>query len=161
MAPLRLRDDRSATEPLLYLAIGVAAGFALGAFADRGVTRRLAARLAAWVDATVGDDTIDDDVPLDTAFTDTDEHLAHEGFAAAAAVAGRVLEAFENDPVLCERALEIDAPAPGAIALSGTVPSARDAAHAVTIARGVPGVVEVENAIRVRGPRRRGAPGGR
>jgi hypothetical protein len=62
----------------------------------------------------------------------------------------RVLTAFEQDPILAGRDIEIDEPEPAVIALSGRVPSAEDATHAVTIARGVPGVERVENYIRIR-----------
>jgi osmotically-inducible protein OsmY len=67
----------------------------------------------------------------------------------------RVLAAFEQDPVLSERAIEIDADEPGTIVLRGTVPSAEDAAYAMTIARGTPGVTQVENLLRVRTARPR------
>lgn len=61
----------------------------------------------------------------------------------------RVLEAFSNDPVLAARAVEIEADG-GAILLHGRVHTAREVQHAVTIARGVPGVVEVRQRLRVR-----------
>lgn len=66
------------------------------------------------------------------------------------AVDERVLEAFSNDPVLAEREIEIEETAPGAILLHGDVHTAREVAHAVTIARGVPGVTGVRQKLRVR-----------
>jgi hypothetical protein len=62
----------------------------------------------------------------------------------------RVLAAFEQDPVLSNRMIEIDEPEPATIVLAGRVPTAEEAAHALTIARGVPGVVRVQNNLRVR-----------
>jgi osmotically-inducible protein OsmY len=66
-----------------------------------------------------------------------------------AALDERVLEAFSNDPVLALRAVEIESDG-GAILLHGRVHTAREVQHAVTIARGVPGVVEVRQRLRVR-----------
>jgi hypothetical protein len=66
----------------------------------------------------------------------------------------RVLSAFDADPLLATLPIEIDAPEPGTIALDGVVPSAKLIAHAVTIARGTPGVERVEHTLDVRRPRR-------
>ncbi len=64
----------------------------------------------------------------------------------------RVLEAFENDPILAARAVEIQSD-DTTILLHGRVHSAREVQHAVTIARGVPGVVEVRQRLKVRAAR--------
>lgn len=61
----------------------------------------------------------------------------------------RVLVAFTNDPILADRAVEIESEE-DTIILHGRVHSAREVQHAVTIARGVPGVVEVRQRLRVR-----------
>ena len=65
-------------------------------------------------------------------------------------IGSRVLEAFLNDPVLAERAVEIEADAEGAVLLHGRVATAREVSHAVTIAGGVPGVTGVRQRLRVR-----------
>ncbi|MBX3133369.1 MAG: BON domain-containing protein [Gemmatimonadaceae bacterium] len=66
----------------------------------------------------------------------------------------RVLEAFVNDPVLAERPVEIEADDDaGEILLFGQVRSPREVSHAVTIARGVPGVRRVRQRLSVRGRR--------
>jgi len=65
----------------------------------------------------------------------------------------RVLEAFSNDPILAERAIEIEADDDGDVILYGRVRAAREVAHAVTLARGVPGVTRVRQQLQVR-PRR-------
>jgi hypothetical protein len=57
----------------------------------------------------------------------------------------RVLEAFRNDPVLSERAIDIGEIGEGIIELAGWVDSEAEAEHAVTIARGVPDVDTVVN----------------
>jgi hypothetical protein len=58
-----------------------------------------------------------------------------------------VLEAFRNDPILCERAIDIGSISDGVIELAGWVEDEEEAHHAVTIARGVPGVDTVVNRI--------------
>jgi hypothetical protein len=91
----------------------------------------------------VGDDEDDFDATEDEGSgfePDTDSDCIDE----------RVLAAFEQDPILAERDIEIDEPEPAVIALAGRVSSDEDARHAVTIARGVPGVERVENYIRIR-----------
>jgi hypothetical protein len=99
-----------------------------------------------------------DDPDLDLPYHAADATAAHDfddDDDDDARVDARVLSAFENDPVLSARAIEIDEPEPGVIVLTGRIGSARDAAHAVTIARGTPGVTEVENLLRVRRTSRR------
>lgn len=62
----------------------------------------------------------------------------------------RVLEAFSNDPVLAERPIEIEQTDEGGVLLHGEVRTSREVAHAVTLARGVPGVAGVRQRLRVR-----------
>lgn len=67
----------------------------------------------------------------------------------------RVLEAFENDPVLAERDVEIDADdEAGTVTLYGSVRAPKEVAHAVTLARGVPGVTKVRQRLEVARRRR-------
>lgn len=66
----------------------------------------------------------------------------------------RVLEAFHNDPVLRDRAVDIGAIAPGVIELTGWVHGDDEIRHALTLARGVPDVEHVVNQLAVRTPRR-------
>ncbi len=58
-----------------------------------------------------------------------------------------MLEAFRNDPILCERAVDIGSLNAGVIELAGWVEDESESEHAVTIARGVPGVDTVINRI--------------
>ncbi len=77
-----------------------------------------------------GMDAVDEDIPL---------------------LEERVLEAFNNDPILAERAIDIGAMGTGSgvIELAGWVDSDDEAEHAMTIARGVPGVETVVNRLLV------------
>jgi hypothetical protein len=61
----------------------------------------------------------------------------------------RVLEAFNNDPILAERAIDIGSMGRGIIELAGWVDSDDEAEHAMTLARGVPGVETVVNRLLV------------
>ena len=62
----------------------------------------------------------------------------------------RVLEAFRNDPILSERAVDIGAIGRGIIELTGWVHEEDETQHAVTITRGIPGVDTVVNRLTVR-----------
>ena len=62
----------------------------------------------------------------------------------------RVLEAFRNDPVLSERAVDIGAIGRGIIELTGFVQAEDESHNAVVLTRGVPGVVTVVNRLEVR-----------
>ncbi len=97
-------------------------------------------------------DDVEDDVEAEDEFEGAEEESDEDDEEAAAALDERVLEAFSNDPVLSQRAVEIESDG-GAILLHGRVRSAREVQHAVTIARGVPGVVEVRQRLRVRAHR--------
>jgi hypothetical protein len=64
----------------------------------------------------------------------------------------RVLDRFEEDAVLRQRALDIAAVGGGVIELSGWVHSGDEAARAAALARAVQGVSMVLNRITIRGP---------
>ncbi len=73
------------------------------------------------------------------------------GFASADPdLEDRVLAAFNNDPVLSERAVDIGAVSPATIELTGTVYTREEAEHATVLAGGVPGVGTVVNRLSVR-----------
>lgn len=92
------------------------------------------------------DDDLDDDDEEDL---DEDEDEDDEAGTDSEVLASRVLEAFVNDPVLAERDVEIEADDEGTVSLFGRVRTRKEAAHAATIAGGVPGVEEVEDYLRV------------
>jgi hypothetical protein len=68
-----------------------------------------------------------------------------DGGDADEALEERVLEAFRNDPLLAERAIDIGSLGASTIELAGWVEHEREAEYAMTIARGVPGVTTVVN----------------
>ncbi|BAH38326.1 MAG TPA: BON domain-containing protein [Gemmatimonas aurantiaca] len=59
----------------------------------------------------------------------------------------RVLDAFQNDPILAHRSIDIGAVSPGEVELTGWVAAATEIDYALTIARGVPGVEYVLNSL--------------
>lgn len=74
-----------------------------------------------------------------------------EPFASAdPALEDRVLTAFTNDPVLCERAIDIGAIGERTIELTGVVDTDEEYEHATVVTRGVPGVETVVNRLTVR-----------
>jgi hypothetical protein len=139
MSPLRYRDDDSQTSGLLYLAAGAVLGLAAGlVVSDRfGGFSALTAKLRDRVSRHREDDL--DEEEADTEVDEEDEALE-----------ARVLEAFRNDPILSERAIDIGAIGDGIIELTGWVHDPDEATHAVTITRGVPGVETVVNRLDVR-----------
>lgn len=138
MSPLRYRDDDSQTSGLLFLAAGAVLGLAAGlVVADRfGGFSALTSRLRERVGRHRDEETDEEEAELE----DEDEDALEE----------RVLEAFRNDPILAERAVDIGAIGDGIIELTGWVHEADEATHAVTITRGVPGVETVVNRLDVR-----------
>jgi len=138
MSPLRYRDDDSQTSGLLFLAAGAVLGLAAGlVVADRfgGFSA-----LTSKIRERVGRHRDDDDLEDDESEVEEDDEALEE----------RVLEAFRNDPILAERAVDIGAIGDGIIELTGWVHEPDEATHAVTITRGVPGVETVVNRLDVR-----------
>jgi osmotically-inducible protein OsmY len=150
MSPVRFREDDSHVTGTVAAAItGALAGFAVGMLVAQrvggidGLRQRIRRSLQETMEpeatrhgAEVGDyhdydDDIEDD--FDESW-DRDEEIEE-----------RVLEAFRNDPVLCERAVDIGSIGEGIVELAGWVDSEEEATHAVTVARGVPDVVTVVN----------------
>jgi hypothetical protein len=139
MSPLRYRDDDTGSSGLLYLAAGAVLGLAAGLIvADRfGGFSSLTAKIRDRVGRVRDVDDEDGDAEIDA-----DDEALEE----------RVLEAFRNDPILSERAIDIGAIGDGIIELTGWVHEPDEATHAVTITRGVPGVETVVNRLDVRLP---------
>lgn len=148
MSPFRYRDDdSSSTTTVLGVLVGAIAGFAVGVFvADKmggigGMKERIrrgrpveseGPSYIAAEEFEEFDDIEEDDLE------DVDMDLE-----------GRVLEAFRNDPILSERAVDIGAIGDGIIELAGWVDTEDESQHAVTLARGVPDVVTVVNRLTV------------
>ena len=105
----------------------------------------------AELDAEAADAELDDvEYDDDDDDPDADDEADSEDEDEADALDARVLEAFANDPVLAERPVEIEEERDGSIVLHGRVNSEREVKHAVTIARGVPGVERVRQRLTVR-----------
>lgn len=92
------------------------------------------------------DDYDEDEDEDDEDYEDEEEELHFD----SSLLDARVLEAFQNDPILAERAVEIESEPAGTIVLHGRVRTAREVKHAVTLARGVPGVRSVRQRLAVR-----------
>ena len=143
MSPFRYRDDEPSTSrTVATVLVGALAGFALGVLVSNriggwpGLRGRLRALAGGPAEATrhaaeVGEYYDDEEYAEDDEIEEgeRDEELED-----------RVLEAFRNDPILCERAVDIGSLGPGIIELSGWVESEDESQHAVTLARGVPEV---------------------
>jgi osmotically-inducible protein OsmY len=149
MSPFRYRDEESSsTGTVLGIIAGAVAGFAVGMYVAQrvggleGLTSKLRRRGIGRTDDTLrGAHAADEDE-----FEDYEEdELETEDFDEA--LEQRVLEAFRNDPILAERAVDIGSIGEGVIELAGWVEDEDEAKHAVTIARGVPGVDTVVNRI--------------
>lgn len=140
MTPFRYRDEDEPTHAPLYLMIGALAGLTAGVvLAERfgglsGITERVRDRLRG----------------PDTEFDSDDYEYEGGELSESEAMEERVLEAFRNDPILSERAVDIGAVAAATIELSGWVHTTEETEHAVIMARGVPGVTTVVNRLDVR-----------
>jgi hypothetical protein len=166
MSPFRYRDeppyiyaedeDDSSARSALYIAIGAAAGFAAGVLmAERfggfkGLTDRIKDRFGGGTEEEedefdyegLDEDEFDPDVDEDTGTSKASLNGSED-------LEERVLEAFRNDPILSERAVDIGAVEDGIIELTGSVNSEDEAHQAVVIARGVPGVETVVNRLTI------------
>ena len=156
MSPIRYRDRDSSAAGTLLVTVGALAGLAAGVLlAQRygglsGLTTRVRDRLNSRfgadevegdeMDSPRGFDAPDYDDAGGDAFDDGSDEALEE----------RVLEAFRNDPILSERAVDIGAIGSGIIELTGWVQAEDETSHAVTVTRGVPGVATVVNRLTVR-----------
>ena len=157
MRHLRYRDD-TPSRGALYLAVGAVAGLAAGVLITQrfgGLDRlselgtQMRRRLRRAEPAEPGEGYEDDDIGYAgygaEAYDELEEELTPEE-----ELEERVLEAFRNDPVLSERAVDIGAIGEGIIELTGWVHGEDEITHAMTITRGVPGVDTVVNRLTVR-----------
>jgi BON domain-containing protein len=162
MSPIRYRDEppyiyaEDEEEPssrgALFIAIGAAAGFAAGVLmAERfGGFKGLTDRIKDSFGGGAGEEEDDfdyeglDDDEFDPDF-DEEADTPGASLDGAEELEERVLEAFRNDPILSERAVDIGALEDGIIELTGSVNSDDESRQAMVIARGVPGVETVVN----------------
>jgi hypothetical protein len=171
MSPFRYRDEppyiyaedeeESPSRSALYIAIGAAAGFAAGVLmAERfggfkGLTERIKDTFGAGAGGAAGEeeDEFDyeglDEDEFDPDFDD-DITPSKASLNGVEELEERVLEAFRNDPILSERAIDIGSVEDGIIELTGWVNAEGESHQAVVIARGVPGVETVVNRLAIR-----------
>lgn len=154
MPPIRFRDDDSSSRGLYFLIGGAVAGLALGVFLAQRAGGFSA--LSARVRERFGKDGLRSDRTEGAHGVADDEDDMEDDFDAdeAEELEERVLEAFRNDPILSERAVDIGAIGDGIIELTGTVHDEDEADHAVTLTRGVPGVTTVLNRVTARAEER-------
>ena len=149
MSPFRYQDEESAATGALYIALGALAGFAAGVVVAQhyggvaGLTDRIREKLGR---AQAGDTTEDEHEEYETSYDDDHERPLEP----TEELEERVLEAFRNDPILSERAIDIGALDDGIVELTGWVNAADEAEQAVVITRGVPGVDTVVNRLAIR-----------
>jgi hypothetical protein len=149
MSPLHFREEESSTtSTVLGVLLGAAAGFAVGMLVAQrvggfsGLTSKLRGKGEGFVGSRRRGRDLEDEDELEEY---EDDELESEGEDAE--LEERVLEAFRNDPILAERAIDIGSISDGVIELAGWVDTEEESHHAVTIARGVPGVDTVVNRI--------------
>ena len=153
MSYLRFKDedDSSIAGTVGPVLLGALAAYAVGMLVAqrvggfKGIADKVRRRGKDVVDTLSATPTVADD------FADYDEYEDDEieDQDAASGLEEHVLEAFRNDPILAERALDIGGIGESTIELAGWVTSEEEAEHAVTIARGVPGVQTVLNRIAI------------
>jgi hypothetical protein len=144
-------DESSVTGTVTSVLLGAVAGFAVGMLVAQrvGGLSGLTARLRGGADDAAaelpGGPVVADD------FADYEDDYEDDELEASGAEGSeleeRVLEAFRNDPILSERAVDIGGIGESTIELAGWVSTDEESEHAVTIARGVPGVGTVLNRI--------------
>jgi osmotically-inducible protein OsmY len=170
MSPFRYRDEESTSASALYVALGALAGFAAGVVVAQqyggfsGITSKIRERFGAAVaeadtdeeesnqlgaqahDHDYGDSADDEDEDE----MEFDDDGVEGSLDPAEELEERVLEAFRNDPILSERAIDIGAIDEGILELTGWVNAEDESQQAVVVARGVPGVETVVNRLAVR-----------
>jgi hypothetical protein len=141
-------DDSSSASTIIAVVAGAIGGFALGMYVAQrvggleGIKSKFAARrggASGEVPHPFDNDEEFDDVESD----DIEDEDVDQGLEE------RVLEAYRNDPILAERAVDIGSIGEGIIELAGWVETEHESEHAVTIARGVPGVDTVVNRLAI------------
>ena len=157
MSYLRFQDEdeSSVTGTVTSVLLGAVAGFAVGMLVAQrvggfsGLARKVrgtAAQAAGGFGGrAVADDFVDYEEEGEEEYEEDELVADGEG----SELEERVLEAFRNDPILSERAIDIGGIGEETIELAGWVTTDEEAEHAVVIARGVPGVTTVVNRIAV------------
>lgn len=155
MRPFRYRDEEPLSQSLAYVIGGALAGFAAGVLVAHrmggvsGIAGKLRERFGGTATEEFGDEAAYETDEFDAEFDEIGIG-ADEAGEGAEELERRVLHAYQNDPILAERPVDIGAISSGIVELTGWVNSEDEATHAVTLARGVPGVDTVVNRLAVR-----------
>jgi hypothetical protein len=150
MPRFRFHDDEaSSTSTIVAVVAAAVGGFALGMFVAQrvggleGLKSKLKARRGggetSFARRPDEEDEEFDDVETDDIESEAVDETLEE----------RVLEAYRNDPIMAERAVDIGSISEGIIELAGWVETEQESEHAVTLARGVPGVDTVVNRLAI------------
>ncbi|HEY9515379.1 MAG TPA: BON domain-containing protein [Gemmatimonadaceae bacterium] len=140
MSPIRFREEGPSFGGVIAsLAAGALAGFAIGV-----VTAQKLGGISGIV-ARIGRQFPDLDDGADLHHGYGEDELEEEQLGAEALLEEDVLDAFEADPVLGERAIDIGAVGEGVIELSGWVRNDGESRRAEAVARRVAGVESVVN----------------
>ncbi len=144
-------DESSAAGTVASVLLGAVAGFAVGMLVAQrvggfsGLAQKVRFRGGAADEPRASTPMVADDF----AGYEEDEYEDDELEEQGEGLEDHVLEAFRNDPILADRAVDIGGIGESTIELAGWVNTEEEAEHAVTIARGVPGVGTVVNRIAV------------
>jgi hypothetical protein len=155
MSSYRYRDESSTGTAVASVLIGAVAGFAVGMFVAQrvGGFGGLSAKFRKQLDGTQSESRYAPDAvpfePEDEIEEGAEDVSASDVGDGVPLLEERVLEAFNNDPILAERAIDIGALGSGIIELAGWVDNDAEAEHAMTVARGVPGVDTVVNRLMI------------
>lgn len=155
MSYLRFQDEdeSSVAGTVTSVLLGAVAGFAVGMLVAQrvggfsGLARKVRGTAARASEGFGGRAVADDFVEYEEEDEYEEDELVADGEGSE--LEERVLEAFRNDPILSERAIDIGGVGDDSIELAGWVNTDAEAEHAVVIARGVPGVTTVINRIAV------------
>lgn len=147
----RYRDKGSRpSEGMIFLALGAVAGIAAGVIVAQkfGGFSALATKLRE----RLGGEEVEEEFVTDEyeEYDEDEDGDDNDELSPLEELEERVLEAYHNDPILSERAIDIGAIDEGIIELTGWVYAASETEHAVTVARGTPGVDTVLNRLTVR-----------
>jgi hypothetical protein len=156
MSYLRIQDEEesSVTGTVTSVLLGAVAGFAVGMLVAQrvggfsGIANRVRRGLPDGLSELAGSQPVvaDDYADYDDYEDDELDASSDEG---GSELEERVLEAFRNDPIMSERAVDIGGIGEDSIELAGWVNTEEEAEHAVVLARGVPGVGTVVNRIAI------------
>src|SRR5262245_30886354 len=141
MSPLHFREEESSTTTtVLGALVGAVASFAVGMYVAQrvggfiGLTSKLRSRGEDLVSARRRRRELEEGEEGEELEEYEEDELESEGEDEE--LEERVLEAFRNDPILAERAIDIGSISDGVIELAGWVDTEEESHHAVTIARG-------------------------